>query len=154
MNIQINKSKTLSKPMSIVLMTLIMIGTFFGGFMFMKHDSKLKKVCTYKTNAIVSDIKESSSSDGHTYAPVYTFEYNGNEYTVSGDVYSSNLKVNKGAEVEIYIDPNDPMTFYSPSEVSGKFFGIILFIVSGVCLLIDIVYIKAIINEKKYDVGY
>ncbi|MCR5600060.1 MAG: DUF3592 domain-containing protein [Ruminococcus sp.] len=154
MNIQITKTTTLSRPKTIVLMIIIMIATFCGGIMFMKHDSKLKKECTYQVTATVTDIKESSSSDSDTYTPVYTFEYEGKEYTVSSNVYSSNLKVQRGEDVQIYINPSNPNTFYSPKDASGKVFEIVLFIISGVCLLIAALNIKAVICEKKDNLGY
>ena len=154
MNIQFNRSTTVSKPSGIVILILVTIATLIGGILFVKHDAKIKKECTYKTTAVVSDIKESSSSDSDTYAPVYTYEYDGKEYTVSSNVYSSKLKMHKGDTVEFYVKPSDPKTYYCPKETSGKFFGIILFAVSGLCLLITGFSIKSLISSKRYDSGY
>ena len=154
MNISYNKSTSLPKPASAVLLFIITAATLIGGIFFLKHDSKLKKECTYKTTAIVSDIKENSSSDSDTYAPVFTYEYEGNEYTAASNVYSSNLKFRKGDKVEFYVKPGDPQTFYCPKEKSGKFFAVILFIVSGLCLLMAVLTVRSLINEKRYSSGY
>ncbi|WP_295080698.1 DUF3592 domain-containing protein [Ruminococcus sp.] len=139
---------------SAVVLSLVIIATMIGGIMFFKYDSKLKKQCTYKTTAIVSRIVEDSDSDGTTYAPVYSYEYNGEEYTAQSRVYSSSLKVRKGDRVEFYLDPNDPQTYYCPKETSGRFFGVILLIVSGICIAIMVVYIKDVIREKRSGSDY
>ena len=133
---------------SAVVLSLVIIATMIGGIMFFKYDTNLKKKCTYKTTAIVSRIIENSDPDGDTYAPVYSYEYNGKEYTAQSRVYSSRLKVRKGDKVEFYLDPNDPQTYYCPKETSGKSFGVILFIFSGICIAAMVVYIKDIISKK------
>ena len=154
MNIQFNRSTAQVKTSSVVILILVTIVTLLGGIWFFKHDAKLKKECTYKTTAVVSDIKKSSSSDDDTYAPVYTYEYEGKEYTVSSNVYSSKLKMHEGDTVEFYLKPSDPKTYYCPKETSGKFFCIILLIVSGLCLICTGFSIKSLINSKRYDSGY
>ena len=81
---------------------------------------KVKKECTYKTTAIVSEIKFSESEDGTTYLPVYSYTYNGFEYTAESPAYDSTIKVSRGDEVEVYIDPDDPTVFYCPSDQGSK----------------------------------
>jgi len=146
MNVQFNKSTTISKGKSLILLIIITIATLIGGILFLKSDTKLKKQCTFKTNAIVSDFKENSDSDAT--AAVYTYSMDGNEYTVTSNVYSSSHKFRIGDNVEFYVDPSDPHTFYCPKDISGRFFAVILFIVSGLCLLFSVFTAFQIIKER------
>ncbi len=136
---------TLSKPASTAVMIVMAIVTFAAGFLFLKNDTKLKKECTYETTAIVTDIV-SSSSDRNTYAPVYSYTYEGQDYTAQSRVYSSKLKLHEGDNVEFYVNPDDPQTYYCPQETSGKTFAIVLFAVSGICLIVSALYIKSMIT--------
>lgn len=135
----------LSKPASTAVMIVMAIVTFAAGFLFLKNNTKLKKECTYETTAIVTDIV-SSSSDSNTYAPVYSYTYEGQDYTAQSRVYSSNLKMHEGDEVKFYVNPDDPQTYYCPQETSGKTFAIILFVISGICLIVSALYIKSMIT--------
>ncbi|MBR6986231.1 MAG: DUF3592 domain-containing protein [Ruminococcus sp.] len=135
----------LSKPASTAVMIVMAIVTFAAGFLFLNNNTKLKKECTYETTAIVTDIV-SSSSDSNTYAPVYSYTYEGQDYTAQSRVYSSNLKMHEGDEVEFYVNPDDPQTYYCPQETSGKTFAIILFVISGICLIVSALYIKSMIT--------
>ena len=154
MGISFYRQASVSKTTSAVILIILTIVTLIGGILFLKHDTKLKKQCIYKTTAIVSDIKADTSSDSNTYAPVYSYEYDGREYTAVSRVYSSSLKVHKGDKVEFYLDPDDPQTYYCPKETSGKFFAVILFIVSGFCLIASVLTVRARISEKSYGSGY
>ena len=132
----------------IVLTVILTIALFLGGIFMAGSSSKLKKQCTYKTTAIVSDIKENSGSDGSTYAPEYTYTYNGEEYKAVSRIYSSSIKVSQGDEVEFYLDPDDPSTYYCPSEKGSKVFTIVFFGFGAVCLLFTV------LNIKKYREQY
>ena len=154
MGVSFNRQSALYGTTSAVILVIVAIATLIGGILFFQHDTMLKKQCIYKTTAIVSDIKKNSSSDSDTYAPVYSYEYDDREYTAVSSVYSSSLNVRRGDKVEFYLDPDDPQTYYCPKETSGKFFGVILFIFSGVCIAMMVVYIKDIISEKRYGSGY
>ena len=126
----------------IILTFVLTIGLLGGGILFSSRSSKVKKQCTYKTTAVVSDIKENSDSDGTTYAPVYTYSYNGDEHTVTRKYYSSNMKLNVGDEVEFYLDPNDPETYYCPSEKGKTVVSLALYGFGIVCLLCTVLNIK------------
>lgn len=132
------------KISKIILLIILTIVFFVGGILMAGHSSKAKKQCTYKTTAIVSDIRENTDSDDTTtYAPVYNYTYNGDEHTVVRSYYSSNMKLRVGDEVEFYLDPNDPEKYYCPSEKGSKVFSFALFGFGAVCLLFTVLSIKA-----------
>ena len=108
------------RPSRIIILIIITISLFGYGIYTAVFKSKVKKECTYKTTAIVSEIKFSESEDGTTYLPVYSYTYNGFEYTAESPAYDSNIKVSRGDELEVYIDPDDPTVFYCPSDQGSK----------------------------------
>lgn len=139
-----NGGATIPKIILTIVLTIALIG---GGILFSGHSSKVKKQCTYKTTAIVSDISEHSDSDGTTYAPVYTYSYNGDEHTVTRSYYSSNMKLRVGDEVEFYLDPNAPETFYCPKDKGTTVFSLAFFGFGIVCLLCTVLNIKQYIEQ-------
>ena len=110
----------------------------FVGSLQMYSAHKDKKVCTVRTDGVVSDFDSthSDSSDPSSslvYAPVFTYTFEDREYTYHGHSYSDKDSLFVGKKVSIYVDPDDPMTIYVPEyRVERK--NAILFIIVGLAL--------------------
>ncbi|MBQ9898462.1 MAG: DUF3592 domain-containing protein [Ruminococcus sp.] len=80
---------------------------------------KDKKVCTVLTEGYVSgfdeDYADSSDHDsGKVFAPVFSYTYDGVEYTYTGSSYSDKVDFRAGQRVRIFVDPDSPTTVYIP----------------------------------------
>ena len=110
----------------------------FAGSLQMYSAHKDKKVCTVRTEGVVSyfDSTHSDSSDPSSslvYAPVFTYTFEDREYTYHGHSYSDKGSLFVGKKVSVYVDPDDPMTIYVPDyKVERK--NAILFIIVGLAL--------------------
>ena len=125
-----------------VIAPLLVAVAFLGCAVFLSIGKiGLKMKCTYKTNAIVSNVNISTDDDGSTtYKPVYTYTYNDYEYTAEADGYTFK-KFNTGDTAELYIDPDNPATYYSP----GVDIWLTAFFFFGFVFLLTFLY-----NLKKY----
>ena len=99
---------------------------------------KSKKVCTELVEGFVLDFKSerADSSDPNSslvYAPVFSYTYEGREYTYSGSSYSDKGKLNRGQDVHVYVDPDDPYNIYVPEYTVEKK-NAILFIIIGLAV--------------------
>ncbi len=115
---------------------LALCGFLLVGFLIMltgiATNIKRKTIAYAEITAICSDVKSRLSrrgSSGHrhtvrTFCPVYTFYFNGQEYTLSDSVYSSNCTVQPGDECTLHVNPSNPKDFYS--ELSGSTAGMIV----------------------------
>lgn len=98
-----------------------------------------KMVCTEKTEGIVLDFdsRHSDSDDPSSslvYAPIFTYTYDGYQYTYRGSSYSdSKGKLSRGKEVMVWIDPDDPTRVYIPEYAVEKW-NSVLFIIVGLAL--------------------
>lgn len=109
-----------------LLISLLIMGIGAMTYLDMNKD---KKVCTERVTGIVCAIDEdrrmTHDSDGDrtesvTYAPVFAYSYNGRDYKITGNAYSSSPDYDEGAQVEIYVDPDDPERIYVPSYTEQK----------------------------------
>ncbi|MBR4363051.1 MAG: DUF3592 domain-containing protein [Ruminococcus sp.] len=110
----------------------------FVGSLQMYSAHKDKKVCTVRTDGVVSDFDSTHSdpsdpSSSLVYAPVFTYTFEGREYTYHGQSYSDKGSLFVGKKVSVYVDTDDPMTIYVPDyKVERK--NAILFIIVGLAL--------------------
>jgi len=85
--------------------------------------------CRTIVTAAVSDLIEIKYKlRGSTiieYRPVFTFLFNGEEYTVTADFSSRRrYRYEIGSMIRIHIDPGDPSRIYTGNELSVIIFGI------------------------------
>lgn len=100
------------------------------------------KLCTESVTATVIDSIQSdparnrhrSNIDKHkyTYTPVYSYTYNGREYSVESSNSTRPAKYDVGDKALIMVNPENPAEIYEPEfkEISMKS---IIFIIIGVC---------------------
>ena len=107
------------------LIVVIGLAVYYG---YMTGLNRKLKKCTVMVKGLIVSYKVSHSSDdsGTTYAPVFGFNFNGHDYTVSGTLYSSGMpKI--GKEVNLYIDAKDPITYFQPQHDRSSLIFITLF---------------------------
>ena len=98
-----------------------------------------KMVCTEETEGVVLgfDSMRSDSDDPSSslvYAPIFTYTYDGMEYTYRGSSYSDGKgKLSRGEEVTVYVDPDDPTRVYIP-EYNVEKWNSVLFVIVGLAL--------------------
>ncbi len=100
------------------------------------------EICTESVTATVTDNIQSEHIDRYnnrklkrttyTYAPVYTYTYNGIEYSVESSNSTRPAKYSVGDEAVIMVNPENPAEIYEPAfkEISITS---IIFIIVGVC---------------------
>ncbi|MBR3629744.1 MAG: DUF3592 domain-containing protein [Oscillospiraceae bacterium] len=107
-----------------VLIMLIALGLSFIPFLLTRSvlEEEMEQIrpegCTETIYAVVvrNETREVHDEDGDftEYTPVYKYKYNGESYEVRS-VYNSNMiRYQPGTEVELMIDPGDPMHIYDP----------------------------------------
>lgn len=113
--------------------------------------AKDKKACTVMVNGEVDSFNryESASDDGtsNSYAPVFRYTYNGDEYTYAGHSYSDTGNLYVGKKVDVYVDPADPTHIYVP-EYKTERKNAIIFIIVGVALIAGMIG-YSLYNAKK-----
>lgn len=119
---------------------------------------KYKIICKEPVDAIVVEIvqnKTESHSDEATFAPVYSFNYNGKSYEVVSNVFQSPCPVKVGDSLELFINADNPYQIYDPERKKMGFIGI------GICifgllflLFFGIKTLKAILLHKKNKLEY
>lgn len=169
----------LSPTAKAVLIVLIVIGFIVSLLPYLVLSSlfnstmseRSSKGCTENVTAEVTSLTEYSyPEDSHiknkddlssdpSYAPVFTYEFDGKTYNVQSRVYSQTPKYNVGEKVALKIDPSDPEHFYDPKQSKNiSLYGVLLvfpimyaaFILS---LYLKLKKIKSKINSISYDNG-
>lgn len=115
------------------------------------HDRNMKKRCSEKVTAVITENREVlSKSDNHisrTYSPVFRYTYNGTEYTQNTG-YSSNPPVFEvGDNTEIFVDPSDPNKIYVPKLKVAKLLTVIFTLLGGAFLIVGVILL--IISRRK-----
>ena len=114
--------------------------------------------CDTDVTAVIAEISTREGEEYKSvYAPVYSFEYKGNEYNVQGKVWDTDRHYEVGQKVPIKIDSSDPTHIYDPeynseSMITSVFLEAgIMFLVPGLVFLIIIVVIVVcvVINLMK-----
>lgn len=130
-----------------VAVIIIITGTWLG-----VNSKQLQKRCTDTVTAeIVENIPVKSrtkTKHGHrtvtTYKPVFSFEYNGQNYRVESNSSHKPALFDVGEHTEIKINPSDPSETYIPADKSADYVGIIciamgtVFLVVGLLVLIKL----------------
>lgn len=85
-----------------------------------------KKRCTYETTGIVSYLEERDSGERRnkvSYAPVFSYEYEGKQYTYSAKIASNPAPFKVGENVTVMVCPEDPTVVYIPEYTTDLWFG-------------------------------
>ena len=105
-----------------------------------------KKRYSEEVNAVVVENVKSESinrskknKEDNTYAPVFSYEYNGKKYRVKGNTYTNPPEYDVGDEVTIKIDPDDPEDISAPESKKIFIIGIILDAI-GIGIVIFTIY--------------
>lgn len=115
-----------------------------SGLWFKNYDEGMKDRCTEYVQAIVDDYKSSSSrnNDGTysiSYFPVFSYTFDGVEYTKQSNYGSGEPKYSKGDVVEIKVNPNDATEFFNPSDRSDIVYNVLIGV--GMSLILIIVMV-------------
>lgn len=128
---------------------ILALGFFIVGVIMIVYPISVKikrsKIAYTEITAICSDVLSKISyrkTNGRRrrvtmYCPVYTFYYNGVNYTVKENFYSNPCTVQTGDECKLFINPQKPTDFYS-TLASGHailiVLGIVLMVISGIVM--------------------
>lgn len=96
--------------------------------------------CTELVYGTVVKISYSRKRDGdRTPYPVFGYTYNDYTYTRKSDFSSPFVDLDKGDEVELYIDPDKPRRFYCKKEFIHRIIFDLVLIAIGIVALICII---------------
>lgn len=84
-----------------------------------------------KMTGKVVDFKGIINKHGHVYYPIIEYEYNGQNYTVQLDSWSSS-QPSVGSEMEIRINPKKPNKIVTKGELIFSIFALIIFTGAGI----------------------
>lgn len=139
-----------------VMVVFLIVGVVFvcSGFWFKNYDKGMKERCTESVQAIVDDYKSSSSrhNDGTysmSYFPVFSYTFDGMEYTKQSNYGSGEPKYSKGDVVEIRVNPNDATEFFDPSDRSDIVYNVLICVGMFLILIIVVVsFCVYLINQE------
>ncbi|MCR5600056.1 MAG: DUF3592 domain-containing protein [Ruminococcus sp.] len=90
--------------------------------------------------------------DSVSYAPIYSYTYNGKPYISKESAYSSKVEFSVGESVDIYVDPADPTTIFVPAYENRKSTAISFAVTGGIITLLFVLLIfksgKLMIRKK------
>lgn len=136
------------------MVVFLIVGVVFvcSGLWFKNYDKGMKERCTESVQAIVDGYKSSSSrhNDGTysmSYFPVFSYTFNGMEYTKQSNYGSGDPKYSKGDVVEIRVNPNDATEFFDPSDRSDIVYNVLI----GVGMFI--IFIIVVVSFGVYLIG-
>lgn len=136
------------------MLVFLIVGVVFvcSGLWFKNYDKGMKDRCTESVQAIVDDYKLSSSrhNDGTysmSYFPVFSYTFDGIEYTKQSNYGSGEPKYSKGDVVEIRVNPNDATEFFDPSDRSDIVYNVLI----GVGMFI--IFIIVVVSFGVYLIG-
>lgn len=143
-----NSSSRKPSFISIFFLLICIIMMTIGIVLFVDPIVKKSK-CTETVTAVVVDevITHSERKDGDGvytisdyHSPVFSYYYNGQEYTVTSKEGSDPPQYNIGDHTELKIDPSNPEYYYDPSSnvalILGIVFGSLGFVGTAIFLVI------------------
>lgn len=95
-----------------------------------------RRRCTEKIHAVCSHIDTKYRNRAIVHCPTYTFRYQSKRYSVCDGSYSNVGVPALGATVTLYINPDDPDTFYCKSAAKDAF----VYCIGGFLILISTAY--------------
>lgn len=126
-----------------ILLALLFCLIFAGvGILLLVMNHKKKTICTYQLTATVIENRPHRSSKGRvTYAPVYQYYYNGQEYTKISTTSSRPPVFHVNDTVEFWIDPKNPETYFVPKDKTSQILGIIFTAVGIITFIICVIFL-------------
>ena len=125
---------------------IILAGVFGLGLAILVISVLRKRArCSAEVEAEITQLLHSTSTDSDgfttdTYAPEYTYYYEGQEYRVRSSTYTNGKQYAVGQTVQLFIDPEHPEKFYDRKRdiKNAVFFGfgMGLFFAAGIGLLL------------------
>lgn len=148
---------------------IVMIGGFIGmtsrtmndiGHVMEDAVQEESERCDVEVPAIIVDHSEREGDEGTgtLYAPVYSFEYEGEPYKITGNVWECEPHYEAGQEVNIMIDSSDPTHIYDPDNNIGTglasfgmdaLSGFAIFMIVPIVIMIAVIIVVAITVLKK-----
>jgi len=124
------KKKSFVSLIIFLVVFIVMIGVFIGmtsrtmndiGHVMSDAVQEESERCDVEVPAIIVNHaeREGDEGTGTIYAPVYSFEYEGETYKVTGNVWECEPHYEAGQEVNIMIDSSDPTHIYDPENNIG-----------------------------------
>lgn len=137
---EMKKVKKIKGKESVIFVLLLCVFYTSIGAAFHLYYIGLKNRCTYKTTAVVSGIIVSNSNKPGKIqkTPVFTYEYNGKEYSSKGNLSSSSGVFVEGRKVELFINPEKTKELFYPKGNINKL--LMAFYSSGSILLIIAIF--------------
>ncbi len=138
------RNNTGAKPAKIVTFIMALVFGLVSVLMLVVVPSVIEKGSAECTESVIAEITDIvKSTDGDTYAPVYSYNYNGNTYSVQSNLYT-NVIPKEGSEIEIMVDPNDPNHMADPARLQFvshilNIIGIVFGVITGAFLITFIV---------------
>ena len=140
-------------------MCFFIVGVVFvcSGLWFKNYDKGMKDRCTESVQAVVTDYKSSSSrhNDGTysiSYFPVFSYTFDGVEYTKQSNYGSGEPKYSKGDVVGIRVNPNDATEFFNPSDRSDIIYNVLMGIgLSFILIVVVVSFGVYLINKRRKE---
>lgn len=142
-----------------VMVVFLIVGVVFvcSGLWLKNYDKGMKERCTESVQAIVDGYKSSSSrhNDGTysmSYFPVFSYTFDGMEYTKQSNYGSGEPKYSKGDVVEIKVNPTDATEFFDPSDRSDIVYNVLIGVGMFLILIIVVVsFCVYLINKRRKE---
>ena len=122
----------------------------------------MKERCTESvTTTVISNTKSLYAKKGrykkekiYKYAPVYTYVYNGQEYTVESEHSTRPAKYYVGDTAVIMVNPENPAEIYEPEFINIRVKAVIFVVVGGIGIISALCVIAVNIYNKKIKKQY
>ncbi|MBP5581371.1 MAG: DUF3592 domain-containing protein [Ruminococcus sp.] len=134
-SLKVNKAFLKLRLMSSALFILAGLVFFIMGCIQTGSLIKAKHDCTVLVEGKVDSFNSTRSDEDSSpsYAPVFSYEYNGVKHIYAGNTYSGKGKLYVGQAVDIYVDPDKTDHVYVPAYKAKKS-APIAFIIIGLLL--------------------
>lgn len=109
------------------------------------------KNCTEEVSAVVTD----NVKKDDTYAPEFTFEYQGKEYSVISNASTNPPMFNEGDEVTLLIDPDNPNRIHPPIDNMFSIMKIVFSVIGAVPVIMAVaLFVYSVIRTSEKGSEY
>lgn len=142
---------------SLLFLIFIIVGFIFAsiGAGFALYTQHLKKVCSESVRAtVVENVRIAGTTNrghtkrGATYAPVFAYTYNGENYIRQSNSSSYPPKFFEGEEVEILLNPENPEQYYAPEDDTIKILYIVFISLGSLFMIFPLILLIGISSGK------
>ena len=137
---------------TIICVFFIVFGLiFFGvGATFLGSLFRDRSVCSFETEGVVVElVQKVTTNKGHkrlSYAPVFSYEFEGVSYKYKSSVYSQLDRFKIGQRVTVMVNPDEPTEVYIPESNIEWILG---WIIAGVGGLLISVFVFLLIKTRR-----